>query len=200
MCLLKYDGVVPLSNGKYKSVALIGPFANATLQMQEGYPGAAPFRRSPLWAFTEQSDLEVNYAMGTNINSTSDSGFADALAAAKEPDVVIYCGGIDTSIESEANDRGAITWPGNQLDLISQLSKLEKPLVIAQFGGGQIDDTALVEKENVDILFWTGLPSQSGGPALHDLAVGLESFAGRLPTTQYLASYAQDIGICNTNL
>ncbi|GJC86510.1 putative exo-1,4-beta-xylosidase bxlB [Colletotrichum liriopes] len=138
--------------------------------------------------------------MGTNINSTSDSGFADALAAAREPDVVIYCGGIDTSIESEANDRVAITWPGNQLDLVSQLSKLEKPLVIAQFGGGQIDDTALVENENVDTLFWAELPSQSGGSALHDLVVGKESFTGRLPTTQYLASYAQDIVIFNINL
>ncbi|GKT44012.1 putative exo-1,4-beta-xylosidase bxlB [Colletotrichum spaethianum] len=200
MTLLKNNGVLPLSNGKFKSVALVGPFANATSQMQGGYPGTAPYLRSPLWAFTEQNDLEVNYAMGTEINSTSDSGFADALAAAKKSDVVLYCGGIDLSIESEANDRVAITWPGNQLDLISQLSKLDKPLVVAQFGGGQVDDTALVENENVNALFWAGLPSQSGGLALHDLVVGKESFAGRLPSTQYPASYAQDVSIFNINL
>ncbi|KAK1585966.1 glycosyl hydrolase family 3 N terminal domain-containing protein [Colletotrichum navitas] len=200
MTLLKNDGVLPLANDKYKSVALIGPFANATTQMQGNYLGRAPFVRSPLWAFTQQSSLQVNYAAGTDINSTSDSGFAEALAAAKDSDLVIFCGGIDTTIEAEARDRVSITWPGNQLDLISQLSMLGKPLVVAQFGGGQVDDTALVNNANVNALFWAGLPGQAGGLALHDLVVGKASFAGRLPTTQYPASYTDCVSIFNINL
>jgi xylan 1,4-beta-xylosidase len=67
----------------------------------------------------------VNYALGTNISSTSTSGFSAALSAAANADVVIYAGGIDDSIEAEALDRNNITWPSNQLQLISELAALK---------------------------------------------------------------------------
>lgn len=62
------------------------------------------------------------------------------------------------SIEAEGMDRTSIVWPGNQLDLVQQLSELVKPLVVAQFGGGQIDDTALLNNSNVNSLVWGGYP------------------------------------------
>jgi xylan 1,4-beta-xylosidase len=68
--------------------------------------------------------------------------------------VIIYAGGIDVSIESEGHDRTNIDWPGNQLDLVQQLSALGKPLVVLQFGGGQIDDSALLKNDNVSALVW----------------------------------------------
>ena len=73
---------------------------------------------------------------------------------AKSADVIIYAGGIDTSIESEGHDRTNIDWPGNQLDLVQQLSALGKPLVVLQFGGGQVDDSALLKNKKVNALLW----------------------------------------------
>jgi len=72
--------------------------------------------------------------------------------------VIIYAGGIDVSIESEGHDRSTIEWPGNQLDLIAQLSQLGKPLVVIQFGGGQVDDSALLSNSNVSAIVWGGYP------------------------------------------
>ena len=72
--------------------------------------------------------------MGTPIRSYNSTGFDVALSVASSADYIVYCGGIDTSIEVEGLDRTNITWPQKQLDLIGQLAALKKPLVV-QFGG-----------------------------------------------------------------
>ena len=201
MVLLKNDGLLPMRNASaYKTVAVIGPYANATLQMQGDYSGTAPFLRSPLQAFQNGGNWTVKYAMGTDINSANTTGFAAALAAASSADLVVYCGGIDSTVESETRDRTSLVWPGNQLNLIDELSKLSKPLVVAQFGGGQVDDTSIVKNKGVNALFWAGYPSQDGGTAIVDLLFGKKAFAGRLPITQYPASYADQVSIFNINL
>lgn len=200
MTLLKNDKLLPLgSSHKFKSVAVIGPFANATTQMQGDYSGTAPYLRTPLEAIKAQK-WKVNYAMGTEINNMSTDGFASALEAAKKSDLVIYLGGIDGSIENEEKDRTTLTWPGNQIDLISQLSKHSKHMIVVQFGGGQVDDSAILENKNIDALIWAGYPSQDGGPALVDILTGKRSVAGRLPITQYPASYADDVSMFDINL
>jgi beta-D-xylosidase 4 len=198
MTLLKNDGTLPLKT-KYKSVALIGPWANATGQMQGNYQGIAPYLNSPLKAAQSQWG-NVKHEMGTAINSTNTTGFASAIAAAKNAEVIIYLGGIDSSIENEGLDRTSIAWPGNQLDLIKQLSALGKPLIVIQFGGGQIDDSALLKNRHVNSLLWAGYPGQDGGPALIDVLVGKKSAAGRLPLTQYPADYINQVSLFDPNL
>lgn len=147
--LLKNDGTLPLSRS-VKNIALIGPWANATTQMQGNYAGIAPYLISPLMGAI-QDGYNVTYVLGTDISTTDTSGFAAAVAAACEADAVIYAGGIDLTIEAEGNDRINITWPGNQLELIGELQAVEKPLVVVQFGGGQVDDTTLKSNASVGI-------------------------------------------------
>ncbi|GJJ07765.1 hypothetical protein Clacol_001970 [Clathrus columnatus] len=185
--LLKNDGTLPLKKSIQK-LALIGPWANATNQMQGNYQGTAPFLISPLAAAVD-AGFDVNFQEGTGISSDDTSGFAAAVAAAQEADAVIYAGGIDDSIEAEGNDRTLITWPGNQLNLISQLAATNKPLVVVQFGGGQVDDTDIKSNNQVNAIIWGGYPGQSGGKALVDIIRGAVAPAGRLTTTQYPASY-----------
>ncbi|KFY65554.1 hypothetical protein V496_02497 [Pseudogymnoascus sp. VKM F-4515 (FW-2607)] len=200
MTLLKNDKFLPIGSWhKFKSIAVIGPFANATAQMQGGYSGKAPYLHSPLDAFQAQG-WKVNYAAGTEINDASTNGFAAALEAAKKSDLVVYLGGIDGSIENEEKDRTSLTWPGNQLDLISQLSKHSKNMIVVQFGGGQVDDSAILKNKDIDSLIWAGYPSQDGGPALVDIITGKRSIAGRLPITQYPASYADEVSMFDINL
>jgi beta-D-xylosidase 4 len=201
MVLLKNDGLLPMRNASgYRTVAVIGPYANATSQMQGDYSGKATYLRSPLWAFQNGGNWTVKFALGTGISSGNATILAEALAAAKDADLIVYCGGIDGSVESETRDRSNLTWPSNQLDLINQLSKLSKPMVVAQFGGGQVDDTSLVANDGVNALFWAGYPSQDGGTAMLDLLVGKKAFSGRLPITQYPASYANEVSMFNINL
>jgi beta-D-xylosidase 4 len=187
--LLKNDGALPLHANS--SVALIGPYANATTQMLGNYFTTPPYVISPLAAF-EASGRTINYALGTGIFSDNETFFDEALAAARKSDVIIFAGGIDNTIESEALDRENITWPGNQLDLIDRLSKLGKPVVVLQMGGGQVDSSALKANDKVNSLIWGGYPGQSGGQALYDIISGARAPAGRLVTTQYPAAYADD--------
>ena len=199
MTLLKNNGLLPLSTQNFSSVALIGPWANATIQMQGNYQGVAPYLISPLQAFQSQFK-EVSYALGTTISGQSDAGYAAAISAALSSDVIVYLGGIDTSIESEGVDRQSIAWPGNQLGLIAQLGALGKPLVVVQFGGGQLDDTALLQDPNVSSIMWAGYPGQDGGNAILDVLTGKKSVAGRLPITQYPANYTGEVSIFDPSL
>jgi len=195
--LLKNDGTLPFS--KNSSIALIGPWANATTQMQSNYFGVAPFLHSPLIA-AQSMGLEVTYAPGTAISTSDTSQFAAAISAAESSDIIVFAGGIDNTVEAESRDRVNITWPGNQLDLIQQLSALGKPLIVLQMGGGQVDDSALVNNVNVSSLVWGGYPGQDGGTALMDILVGNAAPAGRLPVTQYPASYVDEIAMTNMAL
>lgn len=133
--------------------------------------------------------MTVNYALGTNISTNSTFGFADAISAAEKSDVIIYAGGIDNTIEAEGMDRDNINWPGNQLNLIQKLSKLGKPVVVLQMGGGQVDSSSLKSNEHINSLIWGGYPGQSGGAALRDIILGKRTPAGRLTATQYPADY-----------
>ncbi|EED20979.1 beta-xylosidase XylA [Talaromyces stipitatus ATCC 10500] len=196
--LLKNDGVLPLSE-KLKSVAVIGPWANATQQLQGNYFGPAPYLITPLQA-ARDAGYKVNYAFGTNILGNTTDGFAAALSAAKKSDVIIYLGGIDNTIEAEGTDRMNVTWPGNQLDLIQQLSQTGKPLVVLQMGGGQVDSSSLKSNNNVNALVWGGYPGQSGGKAIFDILSGKRAPAGRLVTTQYPAEYATQFPATDMNL
>ncbi|KAF2104135.1 glycoside hydrolase [Rhizodiscina lignyota] len=198
MTLLKNDGLLPLKKS-YKKVALIGPWANATTQMQGNYQGTAPYLKSPLEAFQSKFD-SVTYELGTAINASNTTGFSNALSAAKSADLIVYLGGIDTSIEAEGLDRPSIVWPEFQLSLISELSKTGKPLAVVQFGAGQIDDTSLLSNKNVNALLWAGYPGQDGGYALLDVLTGAKSVAGRLPVTQYPASYADETSIFDLHM
>lgn len=75
--LLKDDSILPL-DGSTTKVAIIGPWANATVQMQGKSSGPAPFLISP-YQDAQNAGYETTCALGTGINSTSDSGFAEAL-------------------------------------------------------------------------------------------------------------------------
>ncbi|KAH7400311.1 glycoside hydrolase superfamily [Cadophora sp. MPI-SDFR-AT-0126] len=197
--LLKNDGTLPLDGERrYSKVAMIGPFANATEQMQGNYFGRAQHITSPLEAF--QKEWDVSYALGTPISGTNTSGFEEALLEARNAEIIFFLGGIDNTVESEEFDRTSLTWPGKQLDLISELSTLGKPLIVVQFGGGQVDDSALLESDNVSALLWVGYPGQEGGTAILDIIKGDASVAGRLPVTQYPASYADEVSIFDIRL
>jgi beta-D-xylosidase 4 len=139
--LLKNDGTLPLSPFITK-IAFIGPWANATTKMQGNYEGVAPFLISPFEA-AKRAGLDVTYSVGTSINTSDRSGFDAAICAGRESEVIVFAGGIDNSIEQETRDRNEITWPGNQLLLLSHLSRLDKPVIVLQMGGGQVDSSSL---------------------------------------------------------
>ncbi|EIW53941.1 glycoside hydrolase family 3 protein [Trametes versicolor FP-101664 SS1] len=197
--LLKNDGVLPFSK-HVRKLALIGPWANATSLLQGSYIGVAPYLVSPLQG-AQEAGFEVEYVLGTNVTTQNDmSGFAAAVAAVRRADAVVFAGGLDETVECEGTDRLNVTWPGNQLDLVAELERVGKPLIVAQFGGGQLDDTALKHSKAVNAIIWGGYPGQSGGTALFDILTGKAAPAGRLPITQYPAAYTKQVPMTDMSL
>jgi beta-D-xylosidase 4 len=97
-------------------------------------------------------------------------------------------------------DRQDLTWPGNQLDLVQQLSQGGKPMVVVQMGGGQVDSSSIKANSKIGSLVWGGYPGQSGGAALVDILTGKRAPAGRLVTTQYPADYATQFSALDMGL
>jgi beta-D-xylosidase 4 len=154
--LLKNDGILPLKSTK-ETIAVIGPWANATTQMQGNYHGVAPHLVSPLQGLMN-AGFQVTFSMGTNTSSNDTIDFGDSIDVAKAADMIIFAGGIDETIETEALDRLDISWPANQFALIQQLASLKKRLIVLQFGGGQVDNTWLKSNPTVRTISFINLP------------------------------------------
>ncbi|KAK0466722.1 glycoside hydrolase superfamily [Desarmillaria tabescens] len=181
--LLKNDGLLPLSLQNNSSIALIGSWANATQQMQGNYFGQAPYLHSPLYA-AQQLGITISYAQGVSgqRDPTTDN-WLPVWTAASKSDIIIFADGIDDSVESEGMDRAA------QLDMIGQLASYGKPMIVLQMGGGQIDSSPIKNNPNISALIWGGYPGQDWW-----------SPAGRLPTTQYPASYVNEVPMTDMSL
>ncbi|CAK5281791.1 unnamed protein product [Mycena citricolor] len=199
LVLLKNDGTLPLKKS-LKKMAIVGPWGNATDQMQGNYYGVPPFLITPALG-ASAAGYEVDFVPGmSSVTDTSTGGFADAITAAKAADVVVFIGGIDDSVEAEGLDRTTIDWPGVQLELIQQLAAVGKPFVVVQCGAGQVDDSWLLSSKKVGAILWAGYPGQSGGTAIFDIVSGKVAPAGRLPLMQYPADYVNEVPMTDMNL
>ncbi|KAG8161047.1 hypothetical protein KVR01_009311 [Diaporthe batatas] len=175
--LLKNNNTLPLGL-EGKKVAVIGNWANATAQLQGNYLGVAPYLRSPLYAAKQLlGNDSVFYSSGPSNGDPTTNKWVSIWDAASAADVILYFGGIDENVESEGSDRVSISWTGPQLDTIGELALMGSPC------------SPITENSGVGAVLWGGYPGQDGGVALLDVITGKQSPAGRLPTTQYPASY-----------
>lgn len=197
--LLKNDGFLPSADLANKNVAMIGMWANATQsQLLGGYSGIPPYLHNPLYA-AEALNISYTYATGPINETTTDTWTSAALAAAEKADVILYWGGIDSTIEAEGMDRNSITWPSPQLKLIDTLSSLGKPVVVLQMGD-VVDHTPLLNNSNISAIIWTGYSGQSGGTAAFDILTGTTAPAGRLPVTLYPGNYVNEVAMTDMSL
>ncbi len=73
-------------------------------------------------------------------------------------------------------------------------------MIVLQMGGGQIDSLPIKNNPNISALIWGGFPGQDGGVALIDIITGKAAPAGRLPITQYPASYITEVPMTDMSL
>jgi beta-glucosidase len=191
--LLKNENnLLPLGD-RVKSVTVIGPLADAPHD-QLGtwvFDGEKSHTVTPLAALREEygSRLKINYVPGLAFSRDTDKKqFAQAVAAAKAADVVLFFAGEEAILSGEAHSRADISLPGAQKELLAEIARTGKPLVLIVMAGRTIE----IEKELplVDAYLFSFHPGTMGGPALADLIFGKAIPSGKLPVT-YLKTVGQ---------
>ena len=131
-------------------------------------------------------DAEITYAYGYPIAGADESGFEEALAAAKNADVVILTlggkhGTCSMASMGEGVDAGNINLPACQDAFIREVSKLGKPLIGVHFDGRPISSDAADECLNAILEAWS--PAECGAQAVTDALLGDYNPGGKLPVS-----------------
>ena len=183
--LLKNDKqLLPLSK-QVKSIALIGPFVknkSANLGFWSyDWPDDST-RITSLWDGVKKklsNDAKMIYAMGCDISDTSRSGFAEAIEAASQAEVVIMSVGEARDMSGEAKSRSNIHLPGVQEELIQAIQASGKPLVVLFSAGRPLvfNWTA----DHVPSILYTWWLGTTAGDAMADVLFGDYNPSGKLP-------------------
>ncbi|PKM20375.1 MAG: beta-glucosidase BglX [Gammaproteobacteria bacterium HGW-Gammaproteobacteria-15] len=185
--LLKNDNkVLPLS--PKQSIALIGPLADSKADMIGSWSAAGDRQTKPvtLREGLQQrlgADAKIYYAKGAGyeFNDTDQSGFAQAIAAAKKADVILLAMGEKWDMTGEAASRVELGFPGTQEALMHELKKLGKPMVLVLMSGRPM--TINWANDNLDAILHTWYAGTQGGHAITDVLYGDYNPSGKLPVT-----------------
>lgn len=185
--LLKNENkVLPLS--AKQSIALIGPLADSKADMIGSWSAAGDRTTKPVTlreALVERlgPDTPIHYAKGAGyeFTDTDQSGFADAIAAAKKADVIILAMGEKWDMTGEAASRVELGFPGTQDALMKELKKLGKPMVLVLMSGRPM--TINWANDHIDSILHTWYAGTQGGHAIADVLYGDYNPAGKLPVT-----------------
>jgi beta-glucosidase len=164
--------------------ALIGPLADSPDEMQGAWGGAhkASDVITLKAAFEERAAAgggAVFYSEGTKILSTSEAGFAEAEAAARQADVVVMALGESSSMSGEAGSRAHLDLPGNQEALLERIAAVGKPVVLLVFSGRPLVLTWAAQHLSAILEVW--YPGTEAGHAIARVLYGDVSPSGKLP-------------------
>jgi beta-glucosidase len=193
MVLLKNDKqTLPLSKS-LKNIAVVGPLAdskadligawsgagdgNASISLLEGIKAAVPNANI---IHAKGCDLE-NTPPAMNHPMMSTDGFAEAVKAAEQAEVVIVAVGERWWMTGEAASRADIGLPGVQTDLIKALVKTGKPVVVVLMNGRPL--TLDWVSDNATSILETWFSGSQGGHAIADVLFGDYNPAGKLTMT-----------------
>jgi beta-glucosidase len=195
--LLKNEGnVLPLKKS-VKSVAVIGANAERENAMGGGSGQVkAKYEISALQGIKNElgSQVNITYAPGYKIARDQKADpqlIANAVAAAKTADVVIYVGGSihgydytkwsDNAYDAEGVDKPDMKMPFGQDELVKAVIAANPNTVVVLLGGGPIDVSAWAGQAKGIIEAW--YPGMEGGNALAHILFGDVNPSGKLPLT-----------------
>ncbi|MDR1652312.1 MAG: glycoside hydrolase family 3 C-terminal domain-containing protein [Prevotellaceae bacterium] len=183
--LLKNENnVLPLAN--LKSVAVIGALADAPAdQVGTWCFDAEPSHSvTPIAAITEAygKDVKINYVQTLKYSRDKNkSDFPKALAAARNSDAVLYFVGEEAILSGEAKCLADISLQGAQSELLTELKKSGKPVVLVVMAGRPL--TIEKEAKEADAILYAFHGGTMAGAALADLIFGKAVPSGKLPVT-----------------
>jgi beta-glucosidase len=175
--------LLPLSPTR-KRVALIGPLADDQGDMIGAWAGAGKegdiiTLRQALAQRAQQLGATLLYSRGTEIDSSSQADFPEAIEAARAADVVILALGESSAMSGEAGSRAYLDLPGNQQQLLEAVVAAGKPVVLLIFSGRPLVlDWAA---NHVPAILEVWFPGTEAGNAIVNVLYGDVSPSGKLP-------------------
>jgi beta-glucosidase len=186
MVLLKNDQqLLPISK-QTKKIALIGPLVKA-IKENLGFWSYDWDDDSARVASLYQSiqnkigGAQLLYAKGCELTDSSKAGFAAAVDAANQSDVVVIYVGETRNMSGEAKSRSNIHLPGVQEELIKAVAATGKPVIVLIAAGRPLvfNWTA----EHVPAILYTWWLGTKGADAIADVLFGDYNPSGKLPMT-----------------
>ena len=203
MVLLKNEkNILPLNVNKLKRIAVIGPNADAPQTLLANYFGVPSEIITPLKSLQKRLNgkVEIDYMKGVDFLQPLKEApsFKEVAARAKKADVILFVSGISADYEGEAGDAGAdgyggfasgdrttIQLPSAQIDLLKELEKTGRPLILVNMSGSVMSFEW--ESQHVDAILQAWYGGQAAGDAITDVLFGDYNPAGRMPLTTYMS-------------
>lgn len=180
--LLSNDGVLPLA--RETRVAVVGEFARTPRYQGAGSSRVNPTRLdNALDAIAALVGHEVPFAPGFTTaagQELPDGAHADAVALAKDADVVLAFLGLGENHESEGYDRDNADLPAEQLALLEDILAVNPNVVVVLSNGASVL-LPFADRARAIVEGW--LLGQAGGGVLADVLYGVVNPSGKLTET-----------------
>jgi beta-glucosidase len=192
--LLKNEGILPLRQGA--RILVTGPNADDMRPLMGGWSytwqgSGAPYTdgfNTIAAALSQEFGASnvtcipaMTYSQAySQFQTVEDVDYSEAVAAAKNCDVIVACVGENSYCETPGNISD-LNLPAEQTDLVKALAATGKPIVLVLNEGRPrvINEIEPLAAAVVDVM----LPGPYGADALAQLLSGKENFSGRLPFT-----------------
>lgn len=164
--------LLPLSNSRTSSLAVIGPNANNAFILRGNYDGP-PCKNIEVVKALRDYVKNTMYHAGCNDVACTSPPINDVVNIAKQADYVILVMGLDQSIEKEDHDRVDLMLPGQQEALVRAVAAAsKKPVVLVLVCGGPVDVSFAKYDPKIGSILWAGYPGEAGGIALAQIIFG----------------------------
>jgi beta-glucosidase len=180
--LLKNQGnLLPLDKSKLKSVAVIGPNADAVVL--GNYSGSPRYGVSVLQGLRNYlgNSVAVKYAKGCDLKTDHQDAIAEAVTAAQGADVSIMVVGTSIDTIRENLDRSDLNLSGAQEKLVEAVCATGKPVVVVLINGGALTIPWIAGHVPAILEGW--YLGQEGGNAMAQVLFGEVNPGGKLPVT-----------------
>jgi len=170
---------LPLS--KSQKIVLIGPLGDNKSELNGNWNGAgnADDCVSLREGLANVDRSNFMYIPGCDFENPDKSGFADAIRAAEKYDVMVVAVGEKAMMSGEAAARASLGLPGVQEELVLELCKTGKPVVVVLMNGRPLAIPEIAEKATAILeTWWLGTEA---GNAIADVLYGVYNPSGKLP-------------------
>ncbi len=176
------QNLLPINSDRAGRLIVVGALAEKARYQGAGSSHINPYKVTSLLDGLKEKNMEHTFFEGYSLNDDDDSANLqnEILSDIKEDDVILFAAGLPDEYESEGFDREHMRLPKQQNDLIEQLVKKNKNVVVLLYAGAPVEMPWVHDVGAILYLYLTG---QAGGEAAVDIITGAYSPSGKLPET-----------------